>query len=85
MVNMALMQLLSYSVFMPKPSTHRTHDPGSIVLRIWLKVFTDIQMSRIKCNYYINNVSKDYDDSQRNETVEDSITPQECQPGQHVA
>jgi hypothetical protein len=30
-------------------------------------VFTDNQMSRIKYNYYyINNVSKDYDDSQRN-------------------
>jgi hypothetical protein len=28
------------------------------------KVFTDNQMSRIKNNYYINNVSKDYDDSQ---------------------
>jgi hypothetical protein len=28
------------------------------------KVFTDKQMSRIKYNYYINNVSKDYDDSQ---------------------
>jgi hypothetical protein len=49
------------------------------------KVFTDNQMSRIKYNYYINNVSIDYDDSQRNGTVEDSITPQERQPGQHVA
>jgi hypothetical protein len=28
------------------------------------KVFTDNQMSRIKYNYYIDNVSKDYDDSQ---------------------
>jgi hypothetical protein len=28
------------------------------------KVFTDNQMSRIKYNYYIGNVSKDYDDSQ---------------------
>jgi hypothetical protein len=41
-------------------------------------------MSWIKY-YYISNVSKDYDDSQRNRTVEDSITPQEWQPGQHVA
>jgi hypothetical protein len=49
------------------------------------KVFTDNQMSRIKYNYYINNVSIDYDDSQQNGTVEDSITPQERQPGQHVA
>jgi hypothetical protein len=28
------------------------------------KVFTDNQMSQIKYNYYINIVSKDYDDSQ---------------------
>jgi hypothetical protein len=28
---MALVPLLSYPVFMPKPSTHRMHDPGSIV------------------------------------------------------
>jgi hypothetical protein len=41
-------------------------------------------MSQIKYNYYISNVSKDYDDSQWNETMEDSITPQEQQPGQHV-
>jgi hypothetical protein len=27
------------------------------------KVFTENQMSRIKYNYYISNVSKDYDDS----------------------
>jgi hypothetical protein len=50
------------------------------------KGFTDNQMSRIKYDYYyINNVSKDYDDSQQNRTAEDSITPQERQPGQHVA
>jgi hypothetical protein len=49
------------------------------------KVFTDNQMSRIKYNYYINNVSKDYDDSQWSEIVEDSITPQERQLGQHIA
>jgi hypothetical protein len=62
---------------MPKPSTHRMHDPRSIVPRIRPKVFTDNQMSRIKYNYYyyINIVSKDYDDSQRNGTAEDSITP----------
>jgi hypothetical protein len=57
------------------------HDPGSIVPHIWPKVFTDNQMSRIKYNYYINNVSKDYDDSQRSEIAEDSITPQERQTG----
>jgi hypothetical protein len=63
---------------MPKPCTHRMHDPGSIVPHIRLKVFTDNQMSQIKYNYYyINSVSKYYDDSQWDGTVEDSITPQE--------
>jgi hypothetical protein len=64
MVDMALVPLLSYLVFMPKTSTHLMHDLGSIVPHIWPKVFTDNQMSRIKYNYYISNVSKDYDDSQ---------------------
>jgi hypothetical protein len=77
---------LPYPVFIPKPSTHHMHDPGSIVSHIWPKVFTDNQMSQIKYNYYyINSVSKYYDDSQWNRTVKDSITPQERQPGQHVA
>jgi hypothetical protein len=75
MVDMALVPLLLYPVFMPKPYTHRMHDPGSIVPHIGSKVFTDNQMSRIKYNYYIGSVSKDYDDSQRNGTTEDSITP----------
>jgi hypothetical protein len=58
------------------------HDPGSIVPHIRPKVFTDNQMSQIKYDYYyINSVSKDYDDSQRNRTTEDSITPQEQQLG----
>jgi hypothetical protein len=61
------------------------HDTGLIVPHILPKVFTDNQMSQIKYNYYIDSVSKDYDDSQRNRTTEDSITPQEQQPGQHVA
>jgi hypothetical protein len=65
---------------MPKPSTHLMHDPGSIVPHIQPKVFIDNQTSRIKYNYYISNVSKDYDDSQRNGTTKDSITPQERQP-----
>jgi hypothetical protein len=77
--------LLSYPIFMPKSSTHRMHDPGSIVPHIRPKVFTDIQISRIKYNYYMSNVSKDYDDSHQSRTAEDSITPQEWQPGQHVA
>jgi hypothetical protein len=55
--------LLSYPVFMPKPITHRMHDPGSIVPHIRPKVFTDNQMSRIEYNYCINSVSEDYDDS----------------------
>jgi hypothetical protein len=50
-------------VSIPKPSTHRMHDPGSIVPHIRPKVFTDNQMSQIKYYYYINTVSKDYDDS----------------------
>jgi hypothetical protein len=53
------------------------HDSGSIISHIRPKVFTDNQMSLIKYNYYINSVSKDYDDSQWNGTAEDSVTPQE--------
>jgi hypothetical protein len=49
---------------MPKPSTHRMYDAGSIVQHIPPKVFTDNQMSRIKYNYYIINVSKDKNHSQ---------------------
>jgi hypothetical protein len=75
MVDTTLIPLLSYPVFMPKPSTHHMHDPGSIVPYIRPKVFTDNQMSRIKYNYYISSVSKDYNDSQRNGIAEDSITP----------
>jgi hypothetical protein len=59
--------------------------PGSIVPHIRPKVFTDNQMPWITYNYYyINSISKDCDDSQWNGTMEDSITPQERQPGQHV-
>jgi hypothetical protein len=73
---MALVPLLSYPVFMVKPSIHRMHDPGSIVPHIWLKGFIDNHMSRTKYDYYyINSVSKDYDDSQWNRAAEDSITP----------
>jgi hypothetical protein len=69
--------LLTCLVFMPKLSTHRMYDPGSIVPHIRTKLFIDNQMTRIKFNYYINNVSKDYDDSQAkwNGTAEDSIIP----------
>jgi hypothetical protein len=56
---------VSYPVFTPKPSTHRMHDPGSIVPHIRPKGFTDNQLSRIKYDYYyINSVSNDYDNSQ---------------------
>jgi hypothetical protein len=69
---------MSYPFFMPEQSTHHMHDPGSIVPHIRPKVFTDNQMSQIKHNYYyINSVSKDYDDSQQNGIAEGSITPQE--------
>jgi hypothetical protein len=67
--------MLSYLVFIPKPGTHRMHDPGSIVPHIRPKVFIDNHMSQRKYNYYISNVSKDYNDSQRNGTTEDYITP----------
>jgi hypothetical protein len=78
MVDMDLVPLLSYPNFIPKPCTHRMHDPGSIVPHIRPKVFTDNQMSRIKYDYYyINSVSKYYDDSQQNGIAEDSITPYE--------
>jgi hypothetical protein len=60
------------------------HDLGLIIPHIRSKVFTGNQMSRIKYNYYINNVSKDYDDSQQNGTTEDFITPQERQLGQPI-
>jgi hypothetical protein len=73
--------VLSYPVFMPKQSTHRMQDSGSIVPHIWPQVFTDNQMSQIKYNYYMNSVSKDYDNSQWNGIAEDSTTPQERQPG----
>jgi hypothetical protein len=78
---------VSYLVFMPKLGTHRmivcmTQD--QFFHTYGQKVCTDNQMSRINYNYYINNVSKDYDESQRSETAKDSITPQERQPGQHI-
>jgi hypothetical protein len=51
--------LLSYPIFMPKSCTRHMHDLGSILPPIWPKVFTDKQMSQIRCIYYIDNVSKD--------------------------
>jgi hypothetical protein len=66
---------------MPKLSTHRMYAQDQLFHTYGQKVFTDYQMSRIKYIYYIDNVSKDYDDSQRNGTAKDSKTPQEWQPG----
>jgi hypothetical protein len=58
---------LSYPVFTPKRNTHHMHDPRLSIPHIRPKGFTDNQMSQIKYDYYyINSVSKDYDDSQRN-------------------
>jgi hypothetical protein len=37
-------EVVSYPVFMPKPSTHRMHDPGSNVPHIRPKGFTENQM-----------------------------------------
>jgi hypothetical protein len=64
MVDITLVPLLSYLVFMPKPSTHRMYTQDQLFHTYKQKVFTDNQMSRIKYIYYIDNVSKDYDDSQ---------------------
>jgi hypothetical protein len=62
--------IVSYPIFIPKSSTHRMYDTGLIVPHIRSKVFTDKQMPRIKYDYYyINSVSKDYEDSQWNGTT----------------
>jgi hypothetical protein len=66
MVEMALVPLLSYPVLTPKPSTHRMHDLGLIVPHIRPNVFTDNQRSQMEYKYYINSVSKDYDDYKKN-------------------
>jgi hypothetical protein len=64
MVDMALVPLLSYPVFMLKPSTHRMYAQDQLFHTYGQKVLIDNQMSQIKYIYYIDNVSKDYDDSQ---------------------
>jgi hypothetical protein len=61
---MALVPLLSYLVFMPKPSTHRMYAQDQLFHTYGQKVLIDNQMSQIKYIYYIDNVSKDYDDFQ---------------------
>jgi hypothetical protein len=55
---------VSYPVFMPKPSTHRMYAQDQLFHTYAQKVLTDNKMSRIKYSYYIDNVSKDKDDSQ---------------------
>jgi hypothetical protein len=40
-------RVMSYPIFMSKPSTHRMHDPRSIVPHIRPKVSTDNQMSQV--------------------------------------
>jgi hypothetical protein len=42
---MLQLEPMSYPVFMPKPSTHRMHDPGSNVPHIRPKEFTENQIS----------------------------------------
>jgi hypothetical protein len=56
---MALVPLLSYPVFMPKPTTHRMYAQDQLFHTYGQKVLPDNQMSQIKYNYYIGNVSKD--------------------------
>jgi hypothetical protein len=51
--------LLSYPVSMPKPSTHRMYAQDQLFHTYGQKVLIDNQMSPIKYNYYIDNVSKD--------------------------
>jgi hypothetical protein len=51
--------IVSYLVFVPKPSTYRMYAQDQLFHIYGPKVFTDSQMSRIKYIYYINNVSKD--------------------------
>jgi hypothetical protein len=58
---------------MPKPSTRRMYAQDQLFHTYGHKVFIDSQMSRVKYIYYINNVSKDKDDSlvkRNNRTME---------------
>jgi hypothetical protein len=59
MVDMALVPLLPYPVFMLKLSTHRMYAQDQLFHTYVQKVLTNNKMSRIKYNYYIDNVSKD--------------------------
>jgi hypothetical protein len=55
--------VLSYPIFMLKPSTHRMYAQDQLFHIYRQKVFTDNQMSWIKYIYYIDNVPKHEDDS----------------------
>jgi hypothetical protein len=59
MIDTALVPLLPYLILQTKPSTRRMCAQDHLFYAHRHKVFTDSQMSRIKYNYYINNVSKD--------------------------
>jgi hypothetical protein len=66
---------MSYPVFMPNQVLNICMTQDQLFHTYNPKVFKDNQMSQIKYNYYIYNVSKDYDDSQQNGTMKDFITP----------
>jgi hypothetical protein len=59
MISMNLSYLLSYLIFLSKPCIHRMYAQDQLFHTYGQKVLTDNQMSRIKYNYYIDNVSKD--------------------------
>jgi hypothetical protein len=59
--------------FMPKPCTHRMHDPGSIVPHIWPKVFIDNQMSRIKYNCYTRWLSMEWNNGRLHNSTRTAI------------
>jgi hypothetical protein len=59
MIDTALVPLLLYPVFMPKPSTHCMYAQDQLFHTYRQKAFTDNQMLRIYYIYYINIVYKD--------------------------
>jgi hypothetical protein len=50
---------MSYPIFMPKLSTHRMYAHDQLFHTYGQKVLTYNQISQIKYNCYIDNVSKD--------------------------
>jgi hypothetical protein len=59
MVDTSLVPLLSYLILQAKPSAQHMYAQDQLFHAYGEKVFTDNQMSRRKCIYYIDNVSKD--------------------------